>query len=88
MAEVKELWTGKDDDGCECVLDRPQEDRYQFAITEGSFSGYPCVNLGKDDLMQLFYAIGKELGILKPEEIRVLHIMKEQDYGTEIVDGS
>jgi len=57
----KQLWTAIDNDGDECVIETGGDDSWQFIVTEGTFSGYPVVNLTREDLIKLRDALIEEL---------------------------
>lgn len=48
------IWTGKDDEGNQCELDRLRDGSFQWSATEGNFRGYPTTNLAQESLKELF----------------------------------
>lgn len=62
------LWKAKDEENTEVQLTASfdidqNKERWTLELTEGRFSGYPAIWLGRDDMQALYVAIKKELGV-------------------------
>lgn len=58
------IWQGKDEDGVSCEFDRVESKgsrQWQLSMVEGPFSGYPTINLTREDIAKLYEVIGEEL---------------------------
>jgi hypothetical protein len=58
---ISRPWEARDDDGVQACLERVADDRWQLSMEEGPFSGYPTINLTRQDLCHLAVALDIQL---------------------------